>query len=446
MVDLDLLVKPVSAESPCGTDLDLEGDVAYLNFFAAAEPLLPRSYFEITDGEGNKKRFDPNSIKFDDELDKAKPLLGRTRDLRLIIFLAKIAALSRNLAGFTTCLEAIAVLLDQHWDDVHPRLEDGDPSYRQSTIESLDALTTVVIPLQFHPLLNSRRYGWISYRTWLIAKGDTAPREDDLVLDRSGIEQVVTGAELEQIKSIAASFAALAAVLGRTRQIWSERSGSGGALSLGQLSNLVTGINVFLSDVVRQRDPAAAAIPDLEESAETKQLEGGTSAPAPDGARRVTSTAEAALALESIAGYFRHSEPSSPALLLVLQAQQMLGKSFVEALRMLLPSHVEAAAINIGKDRYFDLPVERMAGLLDDAGPAPAQEVPSRASEAPAVTQRGQALTLLEQVGAFYRLVEPSSPIPYLTDRARELAQRDFLSLLRDVLPEGVLRTLDNQG
>jgi type VI secretion system protein ImpA len=446
MADLDLLVKPVSAESACGPDLDLEGDVAYLNFFAAAEPLLPRSYFEVTDAEGGKKRFDPNSIKFDDELEKARPLLGRTRDLRLIVFLAKIAALSRNLADFTTCLEAIVVLLDQRWDEVHPCLEDGDPSYRQSTIEQLDALTTVVIPLQFHPLLNSRRYGWISYRTWLIVKGDAVARDDDLVIDRNAVEQVVTGADLDQIKAIAAAFAALAAILGRIKQAWSEKSPSAGTLNLGQLSGLLTGINEFLGDVLKQRDPSAIVAPGLEEGAEADPSAAAGSAPAPDGTRRVASTAEAALALEAVAGYFRLSEPSSPVLLLVLQAQQMLGKSFVEALRMLLPSHVDSAAINIGKDRFFDLPVERMAGLLDAAEPASDQAARPAGAEPPTVTQRGQALALLEQVGAFYRLAEPSSPVPYLTDRARELAQRDFLSLLRDVLPEGVLRMPDNQG
>jgi type VI secretion system protein ImpA len=61
------------------------------------------------------------------------------------------------------------------------------------------------------------------------------------------------------------------------------------------------------------------------------------------------------------------------------------------------------------------------------------------------VENRSQALGLLDQVGAFFRNVEPSSPVPFLIDRARELASRDFLSLLRDVLPEGALKTLDNQ-
>jgi type VI secretion system protein ImpA len=122
----------------------------------------------------------------------------------------------------------------------------------------------------------------------------------------------------------------------------------------------------------------------------------------------------------------------------------MVGKSFVEALRILLPSHTQAAAINIGRDRFFDLPIERMAGLLE--GEAAAEAPITAEASAVAVTQRSQALGLLEQVGSFYRAVEPSSPVPYLTDRARELAPRDFLSLLRDVLPEGALRTFDNQG
>ena len=47
---------------------------------------------------------------------------------------------------------------------------------------------------------------------------------------------------------------------------------------------------------------------------------------------------------------------------------------------------------------------------------------------------------LLEQIGTYYRLAEPSSPVPFLTERARSFAQRDFLSLLKEVLPEGALK------
>jgi type VI secretion system protein ImpA len=59
------------------------------------------------------------------------------------------------------------------------------------------------------------------------------------------------------------------------------------------------------------------------------------------------------------------------------------------------------------------------------------------------VETRAQALGLLTKVASFFRTAEPSSPIPFLVDRARDLAQRDFLSLLNDVLPEGALKTID---
>jgi type VI secretion system protein ImpA len=78
------------------------------------------------------------------------------------------------------------------------------------------------------------------------------------------------------------------------------------------------------------------------------------------------------------------------------------------------------------------------AGVQESISPDGPEQVYS-------VTNRGQALALLEQVSAFFRNVEPSSPVPFLADRARELAQRDFLSLLVDVLPSGSLRAPDNQ-
>jgi type VI secretion system protein ImpA len=439
MIDIELLVKPISGEDPCGPDLDSEGDLDYLNFFASAESLLPRSYLEVKDPEGNNKRFDPNSIDLNAQLETVRPLLGRTRDLRLVVFLAKISILGRDLASFATCLEAIAVLLDQYWTAVHPRDEGGDLSHRRYAIEAADALPTVVMPLQFHPLFNNRRYGSISYRTCLIARGEITPREDDTIIDAAALEKLFDAVGIDQLKATTASFVALAADVGRIRKTWSEKGHS--AVNLDALWSTAEGIAALLRAHVQRRDPVAVpAVAEAEEGAEDAAAAGAPGS----SSQRVTSMAAAAAALDEVANYFGRSEPSSPALLLVRQARQMLGKSFVEALRMLVPAHAEAAAINVGKDRVFDLPIERMAGLLEGV-PAPDSAV-SENSAAFLVENRAQALGLLEQVGAYFRNAEPSSPVPFLTDRARELAQRDFLSLLRDVLPEGALKTLDNQS
>ena len=90
--------------------------------------------------------------------------------------------------------------------------------------------------------------------------------------------------------------------------------------------------------------------------------------------------------------------------------------------------------------RVERLPIERMAELATSSSSGIESEVQDTVFSA---ENRAQALGLLAKAAAFFRTAEPSSPIPFLVDRARDLAQRDFLSLLNDVLPEGALKTID---
>jgi type VI secretion system protein ImpA len=441
MIDLALLTSPVPGEDPCGPDFDAEGDVDYLNFFASVDAVFPTSFFEVKDGEGNVRRFDPKVHDLDAKIEAAKGFVRRTSDLRLIVLLAKLSILGKDLQGFTVCTEAIAELLDRRWDGVHPRIEGDDFSYRKMAIEALDVMPTVVIPFQFLPLAESRRHGSISYRTWLMAKGEVAPRADDTFLDAAAVAHVFDQVDLDRLKAVTASYVALAALVERVCRIWTEKARPSGMLNLDRVQQIIAGIVSMLESVVRRRDPVAVeTVPEAEEAPGSVT---GASDPA-YASSRVASVAAAEAALSGVAAYFGRLEPSSPALLLVRQAKHLLGKSFAEAIHILVPNHAETAAINIGRGWFFDLSVDRMAALLDAAE---TQEPKSPEGPEPvySVTSRGQALALLEQVSAFFRNVEPSSPIPFLADRARELAQRDFLSLLIDVLPSGSLRNPDNQ-
>ena len=157
------------------------------------------------------------------------------------------------------------------------------------------------------------------------------------------------------------------------------------------------------------------------------------------GAGKVASAAAAAAALDAVAGFFAKSDPSNPALLLVRQAQQMMGKSFVEMMRILVPAHIDTAAIQIGRERSFDLPIAQMADLLGEAESLPVPEIEHQ-NFAFKAENRGQALALLDNVAGFFRQAEPSNPVPLLMEKAREMAQRDFISVLREVLPDGALK------
>src|ERR1700739_2699026 len=136
MLDVASLTQPLAADDPCGPDLDAIGDVQYLNFFAAAESLLPMSYFEVVNANGERGRFDPKAIDIAGQFAAAQPLLARTRDLRLTMLLAKFSILNRDLDGFLSCLKATTLLLREQWEAVHPRGEDGDYAFRAVTVEA----------------------------------------------------------------------------------------------------------------------------------------------------------------------------------------------------------------------------------------------------------------------------------------------------------------------
>jgi type VI secretion system protein ImpA len=448
IIDVEALTGPVSAEAPCGPDLELEGNAEYMNFLARAESVLPASFFSGRDESGNTGRpFDRSSIDFDGQFEAAKPLLAKTRDLRLLTLLARFCALNRDLESFEVILRAIAVLLKERWHDVHPRGEDGDFALRMVALESLDDSPTVIMPLQFAPLIESRRVGPISLRSYLITKGEVKPRDDEAAIDLASLEQALAETELSALVEKRRLFESIETALGTIVRASIEHGGPGSAVNLEKLSSSASRIFSWFNDVVAKRDPKAAATP-------LPAGDEGALAPTPSSiaAEGMGSAAEAVAALAAVADYFSRFEPSNPALLLVRQAAELPGKSFLEVMRILIPGHVEQASVGIGKEHFFELPVERLSKFADgnSAGEASnSGEVSCAGNEAGSfanafpVKSRADALALLERVGAYFRSAEPSSPIPFLIERARDLAQRDFLSVLKALLPENALKSLD---
>jgi type VI secretion system protein ImpA len=431
----------ISEEEPCGPDLDLAGDPEYMNFIARTEGLLPVTYFSGPEG----KPFDRTTIDFAAEFATAAPLLERTRDLRLLALLAKLFILNRDLTSFAACVGLTETLLSERWDDVHPQGMDGDFGIRMAALESLDDMPPVVFPMQYLPLVNHRRLGPITYRSWMIATGEAKPREGEAIVDPAAIETAMMEVELSELVETRNQFQGLQSALRNLRDVCVDRAGANRAAKLERLPDLVGKILKLVEGVAIRRDPSLAT---TQTGAEETAADGATGAVAPSAipAGAVASTRDVADALAAIADYFGRHEPSSPALLLVRQAEQLMGKSFIEVMRVLVPNHMEQAAVEIGKDRQiFDLPIERLSAFAEGL-PVPdeqaAEPTDTAAPRRLEVKTRSDAIRLLEQVGTYYRSAEPSSPVPFLTDRARSFAERDFLSLLKELLPEGAFKAI----
>jgi type VI secretion system protein ImpA len=440
------LCNPISINDPCGPDLEFEGDADYLNYFAGVENILPTSFFSAEDG----RPFDRTTIDLPGQIEALNPLLARTRDIRLLIMRARLMILNRDIEGFAVNIGAIAEWLDKYWDAVHPRVAEAEMSARLGALSALD-LFTVVLALEYSSLFETRRIGAVTYRAWKIANGEVKPRNGEATLSPAAIVEARSDADPAVLAAARNNVALLKTSLGRIRSAFAAH---GQAAGLATLPALVDKMSAFI-------DPhGAAAAGGAQSAGEGDGAQAKTDeAVAKFSVNAPASLAEASEALAAIAEYYGRSEPSSPTLPLVRQAHALIGKSFFEVMSVLVPTQIEKAAFQIGGDQVFELPVGKLPKPADAAAPLPAPATPSTngsgsgaaasagATASPAqpryrVESRPQAIALLEQVQRFFRQSEPSSPVPWLCERARVLAERDFMAVLRDVLPKAALKNI----
>jgi type VI secretion system protein ImpA len=301
----------------------------------------------------------------------------------------------------------------------------------------------VIFPMQYAPLFDTRRSGQISYRSWMVACGEVMARPGENKLSPAAVIEARSDADPD---ALATSRRTIAAIRNSVLQIRNAFARQSAAPGLDNLSALVGKISLFIdpngaegSEAATVEDGAAGAI---SESTVNESARSST-----DGAP--TSLAQASDALAAIASYYSQSEPSSPILPLVRQAHQLIGKSFYDVLTILVPTQMDKAAFQIGGDQVFELPIGKLSALsavppISSEPAAQAGDGSSTAVPAPRfrVSSRSQAIALLDQVQRFFRYSEPSSPVPMLCDRARALAERDFMSVLRDVLPKAALKNI----
>jgi type VI secretion system protein ImpA len=262
----------------------------------------------------------------------------------------------------------------------------------------------------------------------MIASGEVKPRQGEQKHPTSTLTEAMADANPAALAVSRKHVAMLKASLARIRNAFALKASSAG---LENLPALVDKISAFI-------DPLAAA--QAAPEAETDAAKDGT-AVKPAGAAPISLT-QARDALAAIAEYYSRMEPSSPTLPLVRQAHQLIGKSFIEVMTILVPTQMEKAAFQIGAEQVFELPLGRLSKLPEMAPPPADGAGRPEGTGAPQYTveSRSQAIALLDQVQRFFRASEPASPVPMLCDRARALAERDFMGVLRDVLPKAALK------
>ena len=337
MIDVESLVAPVSAESPCGENL--EYDPAFLAFTDLARYQPERQVGdEVKPGEPPEWRsIEPQAIA----------LLARTKDLRLASALACACTVRDGLPGVTAGLSLVRKLCEQYWDSIFPLLDsddDNDPTMRMNALACLGADAEFgKVELALLPLLRDARLAagrdqqgmpiQVSMRQAEIGLGIIEP-----------VNAEAGGPTLQQIEStVRADFEGSGVEWAVMRN--EPRAAIDEARALAEFLNEKVGVTraadmrLLIDRLTPIAELVARAIESLRPIEASVGGEGGV-AGALSLSGEVQTRDQAVQLLDKVCRYLERAEPANPAPLLIRRAQRLMTMSFLEIMQDMAPEAV----------------------------------------------------------------------------------------------------------
>jgi len=329
------LLAPISADAPCGPDL--EYDAAFL----ALEHALDAAYAERAVGpEDGAPAVDWKQVAA-----QAQALLRRTLDLRVAVVLTKAWLHLQGLAGLARGLALLQQLLSLRWGTVHPQLGaqgDTDGLMRVNALRGLCDARSVLGPLRAVGLVRARGLRTLSLRDLEQALAGKA-QPDGSTTDMTLVEASFIGCELEELAQAHKTATDARSAALALEQLFIEHH-TPAVLRLSELSSQLDAIESQLGPRVRARR-AALVVHDPEAHADNDD-EAAESAPLTTAAVRgprngaVKSRDEVVRELDRLCAYYDTHEPSSPVPILLRRAKRVAGMSFMELVRELAPNGI----------------------------------------------------------------------------------------------------------
>ena len=177
-LQLESLLAPISADAPCGPDL--EYDPAFQAMLDAGAGKPERQYGD--------KVYAAEPPDWPVVHEQATQLAARTRDLRVAVWLARSGARVRGLIGAVDGLRLVQGLVERHWEHLHPPLDasdNNDPTARVMALTALSDAATGLADLRAASLTGKR--GALTVRDIELALGAGEPMPGESVPTQDGV-------------------------------------------------------------------------------------------------------------------------------------------------------------------------------------------------------------------------------------------------------------------
>lgn len=338
LIDVKSLLEEVSTDNPCGDDLEYDPEFGELE-----RAIQGKAEQQIGDNLIPAEEADWSDVQ-----NKAVNLFGRTKDLRISIYLIRALLHNEGMTGLRDGLKLLSGLLDKFWETVHPELDpddNNDPTLRVNTLASLCDPDTVLHSVREAILVKSTVLGKFSLRDIQIATGKLSlpSGSDEEPIDISTINGAFMEADLQELQNTSNAIRQSIECANGIESLLMDKVGAMQVSDLSALPELLKEAQLIMSEYLSQR-----GVSDTEETTEgSDETKEALNVEQPmTGA--INSREDVIRGLDKMCDYFKQHEPSSPVPMLLQRAKRLVSKDFIEILRDLTPSGVSQAEEIIG--------------------------------------------------------------------------------------------------
>ena len=324
---VDSLLEPISAENPCGVDIEYDPQFAELETFLKGKP-------ETQFSTAEEPAWPPI-------MDCCVELFGRSKDLRVAVRLALAWMKTEGLPGFCNGLQVIKGLIEKYWEPVFPLLDptdNNDPQQRVSIIFSLvaplgtsDDKLQILRRLKQAPLAESPQLGRISMSDAERSSSGTASPEGGALLSPSQLQGAFRSTPPEKLRAIYDGITGAQAAVREIDDLLTKAVGTSRAVAFDPLATLLKDMQKTLAPYAAPNEPVETA------GGESTAAAGGAQADGPGISGSVRSRQDVIRVLDQICDFYKRTEPSSPVPLILQRARRLVDMDFVQLLTDLAP-------------------------------------------------------------------------------------------------------------
>jgi len=326
LIEVERLLTPVSAELPCGPNLEYDQEFINLEEAAHVQP----------ERQSGSTVIPAKVPEWADVRRRSEALLARTKDLRVAVHLCRALTRTEGFPGLQAGLTIVQQLSSRYWDQVYPLIEspDQDPTMRMNTFAPLadpegqmsdpDGLLSDVRSLN----IVASPAGRATVRDLLVAQKKLQAVGGAPALSVEAIEGLIRDsaggpAGPPPVKAMEESLQAINAL----DTYLSEKVGATGSLNMKSLREALAATVAACRSALGVTEAAPPSASD----------DSGPGSPGLPASGEIRRREDVVSQLDKICEFLQRTEPGHPAPLLLRRAQRLLTKNFLEIIEDLAP-------------------------------------------------------------------------------------------------------------